>query len=143
MLESRPTLHLCAETGGKNASIITALSDRELAVKHAVQSAFGHAGQKCSATSLLLLEAEVYDDPDFQRLLVDATQSWMVGSAWQMHSRLNPLITPPAGALEEALKTLETGESWALLPEASPDNPRLWSPGIKYGVSPGLSLIHI
>ena len=49
--------------GPKNATIVTALSDRELAIKHVVQSAFGHSGQKCSATSLLLLEAEVYDDP--------------------------------------------------------------------------------
>ena len=64
--KARPELRLFAETGGKNATIVTALSDRELAIKHVVQSAFGHSGQKCSATSLLLLEAEVYDDRAFQ-----------------------------------------------------------------------------
>ena len=45
--------------------IVTALSDRDLAIKDVVKSAFGHTGQKCSACSLLILEAEVYDDPHF------------------------------------------------------------------------------
>ncbi len=48
----RPALPLFAETSGKNALVITAQSDRELAIKDLVKSAFGHAGQKCSAASL-------------------------------------------------------------------------------------------
>ena len=55
MLSDKPTLHLFAETGGKDATIVTALSDRDQAIKHVLHSAFSHAGQKCSATSLLLL----------------------------------------------------------------------------------------
>ena len=61
MLETRPELRLLAETGGKNATIVTAMADRDQAIKDVVYSAFGHAGQKCSATSLLILETEVYD----------------------------------------------------------------------------------
>jgi RHH-type proline utilization regulon transcriptional repressor/proline dehydrogenase/delta 1-pyrroline-5-carboxylate dehydrogenase len=137
MARARPGLRLFAETGGKNATIITALSDRELAIKHVVQSAFGHGGQKCSATSLLLLEAEVYDDTAFKRTLCDAVKSLHCGSAWELPTRVNPLIRPPAGDLENALKTLEPGESWAVLPRQVGDNPRLWSPGVKYGVRPG------
>ena len=137
MLKARPDLRLFAETGGKNATIITALSDRELAIKHVVQSAFGHSGQKCSATSLLLLEAEVYDDPGFKRMLCDAVKSLRVGSAWDLATRVGPLIRPPGGDLENALKTLEPGESWAVLPQRVGDNPHLWSPGVKYGVTPG------
>jgi len=60
MLQHKPDLNLLAETGGKNATIVTALSDRDLAVKHVLHSAFSHSGQKCSATSLLILEEEVY-----------------------------------------------------------------------------------
>ena len=41
MLQARPEMNLIAETGGKNATIVTALSDRDLAVKHVIQSAFG------------------------------------------------------------------------------------------------------
>jgi RHH-type transcriptional regulator, proline utilization regulon repressor / proline dehydrogenase / delta 1-pyrroline-5-carboxylate dehydrogenase len=137
MLSATPNLPLFAETGGKNATIVTALSDRELAIKHVVQSAFGHGGQKCSATSLLLLQDEVYDDPLFRQTLCDAAASWSVGSAWKLDTRLGPLIRPPSGELDEALKTLEPGEEWALRPHPVAGNPALWSPGIKYGVTPG------
>jgi len=137
MLAATPALRLSAETGGKNATIVTAMSDRELAIKHVVHSAFGHGGQKCSATSLLLLEGEVYDDPAFKRMLCDAVESLEVGSAQLLPTRLGPLIRPPAGELEAALKTLEPGESWAVLPRRHGDNPQLWSPGIKWGVRPG------
>jgi len=142
MLNARPDLRLFAETGGKNATIITALSDRELAIKHLVHSAFSHSGQKCSATSLLLLEAEVYEDAAFKRMLCDAVKSLHVGSAWDLPTRVGPLIRPPGGDLEAALKTLEPGESWAVLPRQVGDNPHLWSPGVKWGVQPG-SVTHL
>ena len=142
MLAARPDLPLVAETGGKNATVVTALSDRELAVKHVVQSAFGHAGQKCSATSLLLLEAEVYDDPEFRRLLGDAAASVRVGSAWDPATRMGPLIRKPEADLEQALLTLEPGESWALMPRRLQGRDNLWTPGIKWGVQPG-SVTHL
>jgi RHH-type proline utilization regulon transcriptional repressor/proline dehydrogenase/delta 1-pyrroline-5-carboxylate dehydrogenase len=137
MLKAKPTMRLFAETGGKNATIVTALSDRELAIKHIIHSAFSHSGQKCSATSLLLLEAEVYDDAEFKRMLCDSVKSLPVGSAWELPTRIDPLIRPPSGDLENGLKTLEPGESWAVLPRQVGENPNLWSPGIKYGVQPG------
>ena len=71
MLRDNPRLNLFAETGGKDATIVTALSDRDQAIKHILHSAFSHAGQKCSATSLLLLQDEVYDDPEFRRALCE------------------------------------------------------------------------
>jgi RHH-type proline utilization regulon transcriptional repressor/proline dehydrogenase/delta 1-pyrroline-5-carboxylate dehydrogenase len=132
-----PGIPLLAETGGKNATIVTAMSDRDLAIRHVVQSAFGHAGQKCSATSLLVLEQEVYEDEGFRRALCDATESLPVGSAWDLRTRVGPLIRPPRGALERGLKELEAGESWAVRPRRVGDNPHLWSPGIKWGVRPG------
>ena len=54
-----------------------------------------------------------------------------------MPTRVGPLIRPPAGDLETALKTLEPGESWAVLPRPLTSNPNLWSPGVKYGVTAG------
>ena len=137
MLRARPEMRLSAETGGKNATVVTALADREQAVRHVVQSAFGHSGQKCSATSLLLLEAEVYYDPAFQRLLADAVQSLPAGPATDVATRLGPLIRAPEGDLARALTVLEAGESWAVTPRQSGDDPRLWTPGVKYGVQPG------
>jgi RHH-type proline utilization regulon transcriptional repressor/proline dehydrogenase/delta 1-pyrroline-5-carboxylate dehydrogenase len=133
----RPGLHLLAETGGKNGYIVTALSDRELAIRDAVHSAFGHGGQKCSAASLLVLEAEVHDDPAFMATLKDAVESLPVGPAWDPKSFVTPLIHPPEGALKRALTTLEPGESWLVEPRFDPDNPCLVSPGVKLGVAPG------
>jgi RHH-type proline utilization regulon transcriptional repressor/proline dehydrogenase/delta 1-pyrroline-5-carboxylate dehydrogenase len=132
----RPGLRLLAETGGKNAYVVTAVSDRELAVRDVVQSAFGHAGQKCSACSLLILEDEVYDDAHFMETLADATRSLSVGSAWEPVSFVTPLIRPPSGPLLRALTTLDSGESWLVPPRFDTANPRLISPAIKLGVEP-------
>jgi RHH-type proline utilization regulon transcriptional repressor/proline dehydrogenase/delta 1-pyrroline-5-carboxylate dehydrogenase len=137
MLAARPDLRLFAETGGKNATIITALADRDQAIKHVLHSAFSHSGQKCSATSLLLLEQEIYDDPAFRETLVDAASSLAVGGVWDPQTRIGPLIARPSGDLEQGLKVLEQGESWALMPEPQADNPQLYSPGIKWDVEPG------
>lgn len=136
-LERRPSLELHAETGGKNPFIVSALADRELAIKDLLASAFSYAGQKCSAASLAILERDVYDDPAFLSQLRDAAASLAVGSAWDPASVVTPLIRPPGPALERGLTELEPGESWLLEPRRHPENPRLWSPGIKLGVSQG------
>lgn len=133
----QPEMRLFAETSGKNSLIITALADRDQAIKDLVRSAFGHNGQKCSAASLAICEAEVYDSPTFRRQLRDATASLAVGSAWDTTSRITPLTQVPGANLRRALTTLEAGEEWLLAPQVARDNPRLWSPGIKLGVQPG------
>ncbi len=137
ILNQRPDIFIAAETGGKNATIVTAMSDRDQAIKNAIYSAFGNCGQKCSATSLFILEKEVYEDKTFKKQLVDAAQSYLVGSAWDFKNKMGPLIQPPSGDLRQALTRLEPGESWALKPENIPGNPFLWTPGIKWGVQPG------
>lgn len=132
----RPDLYLLAETGGKNASIVTRFADRDRAVHDVVRSAFGHAGQKCSASSLLIITSEMVKDSGFEDQLVDAARSLIVGSAWDPDSDVTPLIHPPKEELMKALTTLGSGERWWLKPEVSLQNPRLWSPGIRFGVQP-------
>ena len=132
----RPELHLLAETGGKNATLLSRFADLDLAVQSIIQSAFGHAGQKCSATSLLIIPESLMRDARFKTQLVDAARSLKVGSAWELENRVTPLIHPPEGALKQALTHLEPYESWWLKPTVDPDNPRVWSPGIKAGVAP-------
>ena len=136
-LQKRPGLDLFAETGGKNALIISRMSDRDLAIKDLITSAFGHSGQKCSACSLAICEAEVYDDPAFLQTLKDAAESLVVGSQWNLSSKITPLIRSPNPTLMRALTQLEPGEAWLLQPKCDPKNPQLWSPGIKLGVKPG------
>lgn len=140
-MKMRPSLDLTAETGGKNSLIITALSDRDLAIKDLVHSAFGHSGQKCSAASLAILEAEVYDDPHFLRQLKEAVESLHVGTPWHFSSKVIPLIREPSEELLRGLTTLDPGEKWLVQPKRDPHNPNLFSPGVKLGVKEG-SFMH-
>ncbi|HET8933759.1 MAG TPA: proline dehydrogenase family protein, partial [Polyangiales bacterium] len=140
--ELRSDLHLLAETGGKNSIIVSDLADRDAAIKDALASAFGHAGQKCSAASLLICLPEVYDDPTFFETLRDATESLPVGSAWDTRSVVTPLIKPPSGALLRALTSLEPGERFLVEPRLDPHNPHLVGPCIKVGVAAG-SFCHV
>lgn len=135
-LRMRPGLDLMAETGGKNVMVITGMSDRDLAIKDLISSAFGHAGQKCSACSLAILEAEVYDDAHFLQQLRDAASSLTVGSPWDFKTKINPLIQSPNPTLMQGLTELEPGESWLLKPRQDHHNPNLWTPGIKLGINP-------
>lgn len=132
-----PSMRLCAETSGKNAMIVTAAADVDLAVKDMVRGAFGHAGQKCSATSLALVEASVYDDPKFAKTLLDAASSLTVGNSWYASSVVTPLIREPGPELARGLTQLDEGESWLLEPKMFENNPCLWSPGIRMGVKRG------
>jgi RHH-type proline utilization regulon transcriptional repressor/proline dehydrogenase/delta 1-pyrroline-5-carboxylate dehydrogenase len=134
----KPDLHLLAETSGKNSLVITAAADLDAALHDLVRSAFGHAGQKCSAASLAIVEASVYDDPEFHRRLADAVESLVVGWPTEPATMMGPLIDPPTGPLLRALTTLDAGERWLVEPRpmGDPAN-RLWTPGVKAGVSAG------
>jgi RHH-type proline utilization regulon transcriptional repressor/proline dehydrogenase/delta 1-pyrroline-5-carboxylate dehydrogenase len=136
ILKQRPDVFLAAETGGKNATIVTAMADRDQAIGNVIYSAFGNSGQKCSATSLLILEKEVYEDPQFKKHLLDAARSLRTGSAWNFENKMGPLIHPPRNDLKKALTRLETNEIWALKPENADNNPYMWTPGIKWEVEP-------
>jgi RHH-type proline utilization regulon transcriptional repressor/proline dehydrogenase/delta 1-pyrroline-5-carboxylate dehydrogenase len=135
----RPDLMLRAETSGKNALIITAAADLDLAIKDLVRSAFGHAGQKCSAASLAIVEASVYDDPSFRVRLADAVRSMRAGSATDPATIVGPIINQPQGNLLRALTDLEPGESWLVEPRQLAETPfggTVWSPGVRWDVQP-------
>ena len=133
----KPAMYLLAETSGKNAMIVSAFADIDLAVKDVVQSAFGHAGQKCSAASLGIIEHSVFTNPGFTRQLVDAVTSLRVGAGYDLSTVVGPLIRPPEGNLLRALTTLDEGESWLIEPRQLDDAGCQWSPGVKVGVQPG------
>ena len=133
----KPTLRINAETSGKNALVITAAADIDQAIKDLVRSAFGHAGQKCSAASLAIVEASVYDDPSFHRRLADAVTSLKVGSPLDLATKVGPLISRPAPSLERALTRLDEGESWLVEPRQLDESGSLWSPGVRVDVREG------
>lgn len=133
---SNPSTPLSAETGGKNAIILTASGDRDHAIMNIVTSAFGNAGQKCSACSLLLVERSVYEDKNFQDKLKDAATSLKVGSVWNPGNIVGPMITNKNEKLIQAL-TLEPGESWLVSPRFLDKKKYILAPTVKWGVKPG------
>ncbi|WP_309128201.1 bifunctional proline dehydrogenase/L-glutamate gamma-semialdehyde dehydrogenase [Microbacterium sp.] len=133
----RPDLPLLAETSGKNAIIVTPSADLDLAAKDVAYSAFGHAGQKCSAASLVVLVGSAAKSERFRRQLVDAVRAYEVGDPSDGSNRIGPLIGPAEGKLLSALTELHPGQSWLLQPEKLDDAGQLWSPGIRDGVQRG------
>ncbi|MGN7861857.1 bifunctional proline dehydrogenase/L-glutamate gamma-semialdehyde dehydrogenase [Microbacterium sp. 22303] len=133
----RQDLPLLAETSGKNAIIVTPSADLDLAAKDVAYAAFGHAGQKCSAASLVVLVGSAARSERFRRQLVDAVRAYDVGSPEDGSNRIGPLIGPAEGKLLGALTTLHAGESWLLKPEKLDEAGQLWRPGIRDGVKRG------
>lgn len=143
----REDLPLLAETSGKNAIIVTPNADLDLAAADVAASAFGHAGQKCSASSLVILVGSVATSSRFRNQLLDAVQSLKVGTPEHLTTQMGPVISAPEGKLLRGLTTLSPGESWLLEPreldDASPlsrdvsGKSKLWSPGIRDGVARG------
>jgi len=133
----RKDLPLLAETSGKNAIIVTPSADLDLAAKDVAYSAFGHAGQKCSAASLVVLVGSAARSARFRRQLVDAVRSYDVGAPSDGSTRIGPLIGPAEGKLLGALTELKGGERWLLEPERLDEAGQLLRPGIREGVVRG------
>ncbi|QNV39236.1 bifunctional proline dehydrogenase/L-glutamate gamma-semialdehyde dehydrogenase [Rothia amarae] len=132
----RKDLPLFGETSGKNSIIVTPNADLDLAVKDVVQSAFGHAGQKCSAASTVILVGSVATSKRFHHQLVDAVQSLHVAYPQDIESEMGPVIAPAEGKLLSGLTELDEGEHWVIEPKKLDESGRLWSPGVRAGVKP-------
>ena len=132
-----PNTPLFAETSGKNALVVLPDADLDLAAADLIHSAFGHAGQKCSAASLAICVGDVYTSARFRRQLIDAADSLVLGAADNPAVAMAALIGPAGGDLYRALTRLDPGERWLLPPRLVDPQRHLWSPGIKDGVTPG------
>lgn len=133
----RADLPILGETSGKNAIVVTPSADEDLAVADVVKSAFGHAGQKCSAASLLILVGSLAHSKRFERQLLDAVSSLVVDYPTNPQAVMGPLIEAPGAKLARGLGELGSREKWLLEPRPLDDTGRLWSPGVRTGVAPG------
>ena len=132
---ANPRKPLSAETGGKNVIILSAKGDRDHAIMNACRSAFGNAGQKCSACSLLLVERSVYQSPEFFEKLKDCASSLKVGGVWNAGNIVGPMITNQNDKLERAFQ-LEPGEKWLIAPEFIDKKKYILKPTVKVDVKP-------
>ncbi|MDR0698636.1 MAG: bifunctional proline dehydrogenase/L-glutamate gamma-semialdehyde dehydrogenase [Tannerella sp.] len=136
LLKNSPKTPLSAETGGKNVIIVTGVADLDHAILNIVASAFGNAGQKCSACSLLLLEKRTYHDDAFKVKLKDAVTSMRAGSVWDTMTVVGPMIDNKNEKLLHAVEHLEPGESWLVNPEFVDEERYILKPTVKWGVKP-------
>lgn len=83
-----------AEMGGKNAIVVDEGADLDQAVRAVVYSAFGYAGQKCSACSRLYVHKGIY--PRLLERLIEAVRSQETGEASDPSIDLGPVIDEQA-----------------------------------------------
>ncbi|ANW95010.1 hypothetical protein AXE80_01300 [Wenyingzhuangia fucanilytica] len=132
LLERNPQLNLYAETGGKNSTIVTSLADKEQACINIVQSAFGNAGQKCSATSLLILTEDVFNDQEFKTLLKDAALSKVFGNPWDFSTEVGPLAVPISEKIKHVIQNTSDNQ-WLVKPRLNGNH--MLTPGIIWDVT--------
>jgi len=89
-----PLVPLIAETGGLNAMIVDSSALAEQVVRDAAVSAFGSAGQRCSALRLLCVQEQAA--PRILALLREHVSSWVMGDPARRETDLGPLIDDPA-----------------------------------------------
>jgi RHH-type transcriptional regulator, proline utilization regulon repressor / proline dehydrogenase / delta 1-pyrroline-5-carboxylate dehydrogenase len=90
----RHVKRVIAEMGGKNAVIVDSDADLDVAVPAITSSAFGYAGQKCSAASRVIALAPVFDE--LVERLAGAAAIVPVGHAAELRTAVGPLIDEDA-----------------------------------------------
>jgi alpha-ketoglutaric semialdehyde dehydrogenase len=100
---------LSLEMGGKNAQIVLPDADIDLAIDGVLWGAFGTAGQRCTATSRLLLHDEIYDD--FVARLTERVFQLRLGDGLMTGVDIGPLINEAALAKVQRYVELGCGEA--------------------------------
>lgn len=115
---------IALELGGKNPNIVFADADFELAVDQALNAAFFHAGQVCSAGARLLVEESIHDE--FVEELVKRAGNIKLGNGFDDHTQSGPVIS--AEHLDKVEKYVEIGQNEGAKLEVGgkrPDDPEL------------------
>ncbi len=99
------------ELGGKNPQIVLPDANLELALEGVMFGAFGTAGQRCTATSRLILHRDVYDE--FLGMVVGRTGALKVGDPLDPQTDMGPVVDEAAG--QSIMTYIETGKSEASL----------------------------
>ncbi|TVQ21033.1 MAG: aldehyde dehydrogenase [Spirochaetaceae bacterium] len=95
------------EMGGKNALVVLADADLEAAAEAAVTAAYTCAGQWCTATSRLIVEAPVYDQ--LLRRVVEKAKELKIGDGTDPEATMGPVCG--SDQVESIARYLEIGKS--------------------------------
>ncbi|OLE54826.1 MAG: aldehyde dehydrogenase [Acidobacteria bacterium 13_1_20CM_3_53_8] len=94
------------EMGGKNAIIILDDADIDLAIEGAIWGAFGTSGQRCTASSRLIVHKKVYKK--FVQKLVERARGLRVGDGADAKTEMGPVIN--ADAVHKIMGYIEVGQ---------------------------------
>ncbi len=122
------------EMGSKNALAVMDDGDLDIAVSVALGGAFGGTGQKCTASSRLIVHSAVHDA--FVERLVVGAQAMKVGHALEQGTQMGPVVS--AQQLQENLAHVDLGKSEGA--ELACGGQRLDMPHDGYYMSPGVFL---
>ncbi len=95
-----------AQGGAKNSTVIMPDADMEMTTKIVLDSAFGNAGQRCLANSMLILVGDELKKT-FVPMLQEKIADWQVGFGLDENTQMGPVITPQSKARIEGL--IQTG----------------------------------
>ena len=101
------------ELGGKNAIVVLADADIDLAVDGSLWGAFGTAGQRCTASSRLIVESEVVDA--FTNRLVERTSKLRLGDGLEEGVDVGPVINEAQLKRIDSYSTIGRDEGARLL----------------------------
>ncbi len=122
------------EMGSKNALAVMDDSDLDLAVTLALGGAFGGTGQKCTASSRLVVHQTVHDA--FVEKLIAGAKAMKVGHALEEGTQMGPVVSDTQ--LRENLAYVELGQSEGA--ELACGGVELEMPSKGYYMSPGIFL---
>jgi len=105
--------HVHLELGGKNAIIVLEDADLDLAVDGIVWSAFGTAGQRCTAASRVIVDRRVY--AELQTRLVARAEAMRIGPPWEDDTDIGPVINEAAVDKIDAYTRIGRDEGATLL----------------------------
>ncbi|MDX1741935.1 MAG: aldehyde dehydrogenase family protein, partial [Rhodothermales bacterium] len=95
------------ELGGKNPMIVMPDADLDLAMDGVLWGAFGTTGQRCTATSRLILHADIHDR--FLKMVSEGATGLRLGDGNKKNTDVGPLIN--AAALTKVSSYVEVGKS--------------------------------
>ncbi len=134
-----PQKCLALEMGGKNAALILADADLELAARETALAAFSMGGQRCNATSRIIVDRRVLKG--FLERFLERADRVRIGYPLEERTLLGPLISHDAAAKfqrymklapEEGFKTLRSGQALGR-----------WEKRRGYYVTPGVHLCEV
>jgi len=133
---------LSLEMGGKNAMIVLDDADLDLALDGVLWGAFGTTGQRCTATSRLIVQEKVHDR--FLRMVCDRAATLRLGPGLDPTTEVGPLIHAAARDKVAEYVGIAKGEGASVaIGGAVPSDPRLahgwfYQPTVFAGVTPGM-----